>query len=154
MARRSRILVSSTHVPPDSTIDRPMPMTPITYEAFMEWLDEDLRAEWVDGEIVVASPANLDHQNLTGFLYAALLWYTNASGVGGTVLVAPFQMKLAHVGREPDVIYVAPEHLDRFHPTYLDGPADLVVEIVSPESVTRDRVEKLREYQEAGVQEY
>ena len=37
---------------------------------------------------------------------------------------------------------------------YFDGPADLVVEIMSPESVQRDRVTKYEEYQEAGVQEY
>jgi Uma2 family endonuclease len=40
------------------------------------------------------------------------------------------------------------------HPTFIDGPADLVVEVVSPESRTHDRVEKFREYQLAGVRDY
>jgi len=31
-----------------------------------------------------------------------------------------------------DVIYIANAHLDRLTPTYLDGPADLVVEIILP----------------------
>jgi Uma2 family endonuclease len=37
---------------------------------------------------------------------------------------------------------------------HLDGPADLVVEVVSPDSPTRDRQEMLVDYAEAGVPEY
>lgn len=37
---------------------------------------------------------------------------------------------------------------------YLDGPANLVVEIISDTSVTRDRADKFYEYQDAGVPEY
>ena len=72
----------------------------------------------------------------------------------GRVLIAPFQMKLAQSGREPDLLYVANEHLDQLKETYLDGPADLAVEIVSPESVGRDRGEKFYEYEQAGIPEY
>lgn len=36
----------------------------------------------------------------------------------------------------------------------MDGPADLVIEIVSPESVLRDRGEKYAEYEAGGVREY
>ncbi len=69
------------------------------------------------------------------------------------VLSAPFQMKLER-GREPDLLFVASEHLERLKEAYLEGPADLVVEIVSPESVGRDRGEKFCEYEQAGVPEY
>ncbi|MEE8586982.1 MAG: Uma2 family endonuclease, partial [Acidobacteriota bacterium] len=34
------------------------------------------------------------------------------------------------------------------------GPADLAVEIVSPDSPRRDRVDKFAEYQKGGVREY
>ncbi|MDW8186393.1 MAG: Uma2 family endonuclease, partial [Anaerolineae bacterium] len=72
----------------------------------------------------------------------------------GVVLPAPFQMKLSRTGREPDLLFVARPHLDRLHPTHLEGPADLVVEVLSPESAARDRGEKFYEYQEAGIPEY
>ncbi|SNB67821.1 Uma2 family endonuclease [Thermoflexus hugenholtzii] len=72
----------------------------------------------------------------------------------GVVLPALFQMKLPRSGREPDLLFVAPEHLYRLHPTHLEGPADLVVEIVFPGSDPRDRGEKFYEYQEAGIPEY
>jgi Uma2 family endonuclease len=72
----------------------------------------------------------------------------------GKVRIPPFQMKLADSGREPDLIFIAREHLDRLQPTYLDGPADLVVEILSPESIGRDRGEKFYEYEQAGIPEF
>ncbi|MCS6962997.1 MAG: Uma2 family endonuclease, partial [Thermoflexus sp.] len=72
----------------------------------------------------------------------------------GVVLPAPFQMKLSRTGREPDLLFVARPHLDRLHPTHLESPADLVVEVLSPESAARDRGEKFYEYQEAGIPEY
>ena len=57
-------------------------------------------------------------------------------------------------GREPDILFIAREHLDRFRDTYLDGPADLVVEIISRDSRARDRGDKFYEYEQGGVREY
>ncbi len=62
-------------------------------------------------------------------------------------------MKLEN-GREPDVLYVAEAHRDRLLDLYLDGPADLAVEVVSPTSGPRDRGEKFYEYEAGGVAEY
>jgi len=125
----------------------------MTYEEFLEWADEDTLAEWVDGEVVTYSPASNRHQDIVRFLTAVLTIYVESSGLG-MILPAPFQMKLSRSGREPDLLFVSREHLDRLKQTYLDGPADLVVEIISPESIGRDRGEKFREYQEAGIPEY
>ena len=125
----------------------------ITYDAFLDMVDEDTLAEWVAGAIVMTSPAGRRHQNLAGFLFKTLSTFVAVHALG-EVMAPPFQMKLPRSGREPDVIYVATAHLDRFTPTYLAGPADLVVEIVSPESAQRDRVTKFEEYQDAGIPEY
>ncbi len=57
-------------------------------------------------------------------------------------------------GRTPDVMYVAHEHLDRLKLTSLEGPADVAVEAVSPDSEVRDRRDKFLEYQAAGVPGY
>ncbi len=74
----------------------------------------------------------------------------------GKVLFEPFEMRATPGGnaRLPDILFVAAEHLERLTPLRLAGPADLLVEVVSPESVTRDRKEKLLEYEAAGVREY
>jgi Uma2 family endonuclease len=56
--------------------------------------------------------------------------------------------------REPDLMIVLNDHLDRLRETYLDGIADLVVEIVSPESDERDHGKKFLEYEAFGIPEY
>lgn len=56
--------------------------------------------------------------------------------------------------RVPDAAYFRPESLPRVFPTYSEGGADLVVEIVSLDSQARDRGEKFVEYEAAGVEEY
>ena len=33
----------------------------ISYEEFLDWCDEDTLAEWVDGEIIMTSPASERH---------------------------------------------------------------------------------------------
>ena len=98
------------------------------------------------------SPASRRHQEIGLFLGQVIGLYVEYSGAG-RILFPPFQMKLEH-GREPDLLFVASEHLDRLKETYLDGPADLVVEIVSPESAGRDRGDKFYEYERAGIPEY
>ena len=127
----------------------------MSYEEFLAWADEDTWAEWVDGEVVVLSPASDPHQNLAGFLSALFRHLAEAKQLG-RIFMAPFLMKLETrpSGREPDIIFVAKRNLDRLKLNYLDGPADLVVEIVSPDSQSRDRGEKYYEYEEAGVSEY
>jgi len=125
----------------------------MTYEEFLAWADEDTLAEWVDGEVVMYSPANDRHQDISGFLESVLRSFVEVRQLG-IVRSAPFQMKLAQSGREPDLLFVAQANLGRLKETYLDGPADLVVEIVSPESVGRDRGVKFYEYARGGVPEY
>lgn len=127
----------------------------ISYEEFLDWCDEDTLAEWVDGDIVMTSPCSSIHQAVSDFLLKILGLYVEQRELG-RVISAPFQMKTgpALSGREPDLLFIARENLGRLKRTYLEGPADLVVEVVSPESRLRDRGEKLAEYEMGGVREY
>lgn len=143
-----RKLIEALLAMPDPQIKEQM-----TYEEFLAWADEDTLAEWVDGKVIIASPASLKHQQTVAFLQRILGAYVEYHNLG-IVLSAPFQMKLQRSGREPDLLFVSEGHKDRLRNTHLDGPADLMVEIISPESVGRDRGEKYYEYAEAGIQEY
>jgi Uma2 family endonuclease len=125
----------------------------MTYEEFLAWAPEDRMAEWVNGEAILMPPPSLRHQDVIAFLSTLLRLFVESRDAG-KVYFAPVQMRLKVSGREPDILFVATEHQSRFRDLYLDGPADLVVEVVSPESRSRDRVEKLREYQQAGIREY
>ncbi|MBC8234247.1 Uma2 family endonuclease [bacterium] len=131
------------------------PKEKISYEDFLAWCDEDTLAEWVDGEIIMVSPASNRHQDLSDFLVSLLRIYTETNGLS-VVRSAPLQMKLGTdlPGREPDLLFLSTANLHRLQDTYLDGPADLVVEIISKESISRDREDKFVEYEAGGVQEY
>lgn len=131
------------------------PPAQMTYEQFLDWADEDTWAEWVNGKVIVMSPASDRHQSLVGFLAAILRHFAEANELG-IVRSAPFQMKTGPElpGREPDVLFLSNEHLDRIQQTYVEGPADLVIEVISPDSRARDRGDKYYEYEQGGVQEY
>jgi Uma2 family endonuclease len=74
----------------------------------------------------------------------------------GVLLTAPMIMKMQKTerGREPDLMFVSKKNLERLKKNYLDGAADLVIEIISPESRGRDRGDKFYEYEKEGVKEY
>jgi Uma2 family endonuclease len=129
------------------------PPAKMTYAEFLAWADEDVSAEWVEGVVVLLSPAS--DQNLADFLTALLRHFAEARDAG-VIRSAPFQMKTGRdlPGRDPDIVYIANEHVGRLKRTHLDGPADIAVEIISPESRARDRGEKFVEYQKGGVREY
>jgi Uma2 family endonuclease len=135
--------------------DRKAPVEQMTYEEFLAWCDEDTWAEWVYGKVEIMTPAAERHQDLMRFLLGILDLFIQSLGLG-RVLCAPFQMKTGPdlPGREPDLLYVARERMSQLRSTYLEGPADLVIEITSPESRLRDRGEKFAEYEAGGVREY
>ena len=100
-------------------------------------------------------PPNLLHQRLVAFLETLLSWYVRRLDLG-EVVQAPFEMRIrpGRSSREPDLLFVSRANAARLTLERLEGPADLVVEIVSAHSAVRDRREKFAEYQEAGVPEY
>ena len=110
--------------------------------------------EWVEGEVIEKMSVSLTHSLLVVFL--STLLNLVAETEGGHVLSAQFLMRLEDQqrGREPDIIYVAPENEARLLANYLDGPADLAIEVVSPGSEAVDRGDKFEEYERGGVREF
>ncbi len=125
----------------------------ISFEGFLTQYDGQF-AEWVDGEVIVMSPVSDKHDGIVFFVRCLLQSYLSFRPLG-VVRGEPFTMKIGTGrGREPDILFVATAHRDRLNTNFLNGPADVVIEVVSPESVTRDHVTKYNEYQAAGVPEY
>src|SRR5437016_1200797 len=124
----------------------------LTYEEFLNWPGDNHHVEWVNGRIVCMSPVTELHENLRGFLYALIKHFAEARHLG-RVYSEPFQMKTGSdlPGRAPDGFFVAKENLGRVKRLNLEGPADLVVEIISPGSRATDRGDKFYEYEQGGV---
>jgi Uma2 family endonuclease len=127
----------------------------VTFEEYLAQSSDTCICEWVDGEIISMPGASFEHQNLSGFLLTVMRFFVERNDLG-IVVTSPFAMKLEtqRRGREPDILFVGKDRLHLFKKTYLDGAADLAVEIVSPESVGRDRGEKFVEYEAAAIREY
>jgi len=127
---------------------------PMSYEEYLALPDEGI-AEWVEGEVIRYIPATASHQDIVGLLFALIRNFIHVLGIG-RVFVAPFEVKLWPGGpaREPDILFVGQERLSPLSDRRFEGGPTLVVEIVSPGSVTIDRVDKFREYERAGVGEY
>lgn len=127
----------------------------MSYEQYLSDPTIDPHTEWVDGEVVPMPAAAVPHGLADMFLRSILNGFV-ASKQLGIVLGEPVQMKTGPdlPGRSPDLFFLAKRHLSRLGDQSLTGPADLVIEIVSPQSQNRDRIHKFGEYERGGVPEY
>ena len=125
----------------------------VTFEDYLKHFDGQ-RTEWLAGKVILMSN-NTRHQVILGVLFNIFSLFFGYSSLG-RVLLAGIPMKVGDdkPAREPDLLIVLNDNLERIEETYLDGAADIAVEVVSPESSSRDRGVKFDEYEEAGVQEY
>lgn len=125
----------------------------ISYADFLAMDGE--RAEWVRGEVVPMMSVSREHQLTGAFLISLLREFVTVHNLGA-ILYDPYQIEVipGSIGRAPDLVFVAADHLDRLHEDHLEGPADLVVEIVSPGTAGIDRGDKFYEYEAGGVREY
>jgi Uma2 family endonuclease len=117
-----------------------------------EALPEEPRCELIYGRFHVSPSPTLLHQFLVIALSHEL--HEIAMANGGLALAAPMDVHLAdHSVVQPDILYICAENqgiVDR----WIEGSPDLVVEVLSPGNVRRDRNDKLALYAEAGVREY
>lgn len=111
--------------------------------------------EWVNGTVIRMAPATLHHNRTIGYLYTLFEAYFELNPVG-VVALSPFLQRLTEiqVNREPDLMIVLDSNPNALTETALIGAADICIEVVSPESVARDRGEKFEEYEKGGVGEY
>jgi Uma2 family endonuclease len=111
--------------------------------------------EWVQGVVIRMSPVTSTHDRLTRYLSQVLSAYL-ALRPTGQLREEPFVMRLDAAGsrRQPDLMLILDRNPNDLTETYLHGPADVVIEVVSAESASRDYGDKFVEYERGGVGEY
>jgi Uma2 family endonuclease len=111
--------------------------------------------EWVNGTVIRMAPATFRHNSIIGYVGTLLEAYFELNPVS-IVAYSPFLQRLTEirVNREPDLMIVLDSNPNALTETALIGAADICIEVVSPESVARDRGEKFEEYEKGGVGEY
>ena len=115
-------------------------------------LGEDSDWEYLDGRLVM-SPASDRHEDLFRFLLTVMSAFLDERG-GGVVRGSRYPMRLdERWSPEPEILVVREERRHLLTPRFLDGPADLVVEIASEGDPRFDVREKLPRYRAAGIEE-
>lgn len=138
-----------------SVLERPQAIPRgMTEGEFDAWMDEDVWAEFKDGEVITKMPALLKHELLFKFLLILLDTFVTRKNLG-IVLGSQYAIRLRPgLRRVPDLIFVAKERMEIVQERFVQGAPDLAIEIVSADSMSRDWREKYLEYQNAGVREY
>jgi len=136
-----------TTIPPKINIE-------FTYDDIVEFGQEGDHWEICDGELIVSPPLNVKHQVVSSNLHRILSNFVHQNRLG-ILVSAPvgvyFDIKTFF---EPDLVFVSNANRNRIKENYIEGAPDLIVEIISPSSVKRDRGFKFKRFALEGVQEY
>jgi Uma2 family endonuclease len=125
----------------------------VTEEMFDELIDEDTKAELIDGVMIVHSPASIEHDDSSGFVRGLMSFFAEARSLGK--VLGPGSLIHLAPGRKcaPDVFFIRQERMPMPLPKEFEGVPDLVVEVLSPSNRRYDLRDKRLIYREAGVGE-
>ena len=118
-------------------------------------LPDTRRVELIDGKFYDMSSPSMKHQLILGELYSLFRECINQHDMPCRIFFAPCDVQLDkddYTIVQPDLfVYCHESDLSRI---IYEGAPDLVVEILSPSSRSKDMILKLYKYQNAGVREY
>ena len=113
--------------------------------------------EWIDGALDLLPPLSAKQQRVQHCLLDLIGDYVEQNEYG-MVIPGPFAIRMPeemHRGREPDLLYLPNEYVEAIQDDYVNSHGvGLVVEVSDVNTRQRDRVDKYREYQMAGIPEY
>jgi Uma2 family endonuclease len=126
----------------------------LSYEDLLRMPEDGYRYEIIGGELFVSASPNKKHQWTSGRLYGTLFNHVIENDVG-EVYHAPVDVRLSpHDIVVPDLIFITRDRRGIYGDQVVEGAPDLVVEILSPSTRTRDLGLKLALYARVGVREY
>lgn len=121
---------------------------------FREWLDEDKKAEFINGEVILHSPVKNGHLRVSENLTLLLGLYVRLKKLG-RVTIEKALIGLTRNDYEPDIAFFSREKAEAFADDQMIFPApDFVVEILSKSTAKIDRGIKRIDYAAHGVREY
>jgi Uma2 family endonuclease len=139
----------------------PAPGTRLTAAEWDALPESMTRIDLIDGVVVyphldtetLRLTPTPDHQSWLGDVAFELMNWVK--GLGGEVFIAPLEVYLDEANRvQPDVMWLASESNCTREETRLNGAPELVIEILSPDTVKHDKSAKFKLYEQHGVLEY
>jgi len=126
----------------------------LSYEDYCALPDDGKRHEILDGELYMTPPPSMGHQRVAGNLFVALRTFVTGRKIG-EVLIAPVDVILERTSVVvPDLLFVGRYRAGIVTDRGVEGAPDLIVEILSPGTERRDRVEKAQLFARHGVAHY
>jgi Uma2 family endonuclease len=121
---------------------------------FYDWVTPDMKAEFIDGEIIVHSPVRKKHNAITGWLYSLLNVYVMKHDLG-FVGIEKIMTRFERNDYEPDIVFFGKEKAGTLEDDQTIFPVpDFIVEVISDSTEARDRGVKFLDYALHGVGEY
>jgi len=126
----------------------------LTWDEIKDFPESHGRTEIVDGELVVSPTPSGPHQRICTLLGIRIGNFVLDKDLG-EFYSSPYHVVLAeHVNYEPDLCFIRKDRRHIVQETFIDGPPDLAIEVISESNRTHDTVVKFRDYARYGVQEY
>ncbi len=121
---------------------------------FWAHVDENVKAEFIQGEIIYHSPVYGRHWNASSNILTQLLSYVKSNDLG-KVAVQKVMVRLTRNDYEPDICFWRKEVADAFKQKQSAfPPPDFIIEILSDSTRDRDYGIKMGDYADHGVKEY
>ncbi len=123
-------------------------------QEFYEWLTEDVKAEFINGEVVVHSPVKRGHLKASKNISRLASTHVDSKKLGDTATEKGL-VKLTRNDYEPDFCFWSNEKTVGFNDDTMFHPApDFVIEIWSKGTKKKDKTIKFEDYARHGVREY
>jgi Uma2 family endonuclease len=121
---------------------------------FYKEITPNIKAEFINGEIIIHSPVIKKHNTVTGMFYRFLSIYNDINKLG-FVGFEKILIQLTRNDYEPDICFFKNNKASKFTDEQMFFPApDFIVEILSKSTEKRDRGIKFKDYALHGVGEY
>jgi len=137
-----------------ATITAPTAERRFTYRDLLTLPDDRNTYEIIDGALSVNASPSLRHQRISGRIYRILSQALEDTGKGH-VFFAPMDVLLDRENVvQPDLVYIAGDRAILLEESHINGPPDLIIEVVSPSTRQRDLSMKRGLYARFGVPHY
>ncbi len=122
--------------------------------AFYEWVTPDIKAEFINGEIIEHSPASEGHNEISTYTSRLSGTFAESNDLG-VVRYEKAMIRLPRNDYEPDIVFWDKTISSQFTKGQTHYPTpNWVVEILSSSTSKRDRGIKFEDYATNGIQEY
>ena len=123
-------------------------------QQFYADMTPEQKTEFIDGEIIMHSPARMVHLEVTKWILKIIDTFVGLHGLG-TVLSEKCLCVFPRNDYEPDIVFFGPEKSAALTSETMKFPIpDLAVEVLSESTAARDHGVKFEDFASHGVKEY